>query len=62
MDFKIGDGDVVTDSDSNPIVGEPRTGQRGICKGYPCTYYIGWGWMTLEELSELRSREPRIAP
>lgn len=62
MDFRIGDGDIVTDSDGNPIVGEPKCGTEGFCKGHPCTYYTGWGWMTVEELSELRSKEPRIAP
>lgn len=58
--LSIGDNDVVY-CGGQPV-SNPIQGMKGICNGTPCTYHIGWGWMTDDELFSLRQSDPRVAP
>ncbi len=59
--MSIGDSDIVVDEIGNPI-SEPKQGQVGFSDGVECTFFIGFGWLTQNELTKLRLSEPRIAP
>ncbi len=52
----------LSDKKGNPIKETPQTGLKGYLEGNEYTFYFGAGWITLDERSELRQKEPRTAP
>ena len=57
--FQIGDGDIITDKDGQPIL-DPKHGQEGFWNKKECVWYIGLAWITLDEYYELRQKDPRL--
>jgi hypothetical protein len=57
----IGDDDVVIDQSGQPIE-NPRPGQEGYFKNQKCQFFIGFGWLTSDELFNLRQTDPRMSP
>ncbi len=60
--------DDVVDSEGGEVI-SPKTGQNGHrvvslgpVKTEKVTFYFGFGWLTDDELFELRQKEPRLAP
>lgn len=45
------------------VITDPKEGDRGFLRGrIPVTFYVGLGWLTEEEVLNMRQTEPRTAP
>jgi len=46
----------------NQIEGKIKPGQKGYLGGIEYTFFEGFGWLSNDELLDLRQTDPRLAP
>lgn len=65
MSLQIGDGDRILNLEGE-VIKNPSEGQKGFWskggKQVVAFFHIGWGWVTNDELTDLRLVDPRMAP